>query len=61
MEYDFSYMTDIELAVMQHDLRKFPEDAHFLEAVLVEIGNRQDKKYNKKLHVDQKSGADSDK
>ena len=43
MEYNFSHMTDIELVVMQKDLRKCPEDKDFLNAVLEELGKRQAK------------------
>ena len=48
MEYDFNHMSDIELVKMQKDLRKYPEDKEFLNAVLKELGERQKKRQNKK-------------
>jgi len=39
-EYDFSFMSDIELALMQSELNRFPEDNAFRIAVLKELGNR---------------------
>jgi len=32
--------TDMELVLMQHELRKFPEDALYLQQVLTELGHR---------------------
>jgi len=32
--------TDMELALLQHDLRKFPEDAPYLKQVLGELAKR---------------------
>jgi len=40
-EYDFSWASDIELIMMQHDARKYSEDEGFVKAVLLEMSRRQ--------------------
>ncbi len=43
-EYDFSWASDIELIMMQHEARQYEEDEGFVKAVLLEIGRRQKEK-----------------
>lgn len=40
-EYDFSFFSDLELAVMQSQVRESGEDKEFVNAILVELGKRQ--------------------
>jgi hypothetical protein len=35
--------TDLELVVMQHELKKFPEDKKYRDQILKELGRRQKK------------------
>lgn len=37
---DFSCFTDLELVVLQHKAREFPEDQEFVDAVMEELKNR---------------------
>ena len=39
-EYIFDGLTDMELIMLQHKARRFPEDKPFVEAILIELGNR---------------------
>lgn len=43
-EYDFSWASDIDLIMMQHQAREYPEDEGFVKAVLLEMGRRQKEK-----------------
>jgi len=40
-EYDLSFMSDVDLVLMQAEVNKFPEDHDFRQAVLRELGKRQ--------------------
>ena len=39
-EYDFSFMSDLDLVRMQAELNRFPEDHAFRTAVLKALGKR---------------------
>ena len=43
-EYDFSGISSVDLSVMQHQAREYPEDKGFVKAVLLEIGRREKEK-----------------
>jgi len=43
-EYDFSWASDLDLIMMQHDARKYSEDEGFVKAVLLEMSRRQKEK-----------------
>lgn len=48
-DYDFSGLSDLELGVLQHKARRFPEDKDFVDAVLRELGKREKAKSNKHI------------
>ena len=47
-DYDFSGLSDLELGILQSKARRFPEDKHFADAVLRELGKREKVKSNNK-------------
>jgi hypothetical protein len=50
IDYDFSGMSDIDLVLMQKQVRDSGQDKEFLNAILKELGERQHTRNEKDDH-----------